>query len=290
MVAAGLILMTLVLVVRNQVKVYQNRQERVAWMAARHPAVPVPPEVQQRRNALFEMLRPVALTNCDLQRFGEANDGGYLICGNLLDAVQSGYSYGIGGYDQWGCDISTKLTVPVHQYDCFETTRPACSSGNTVFHEECVGDASEIIEGRTFDTIANQLAKNGDTSGRLVMKIDVEGAEWGSLMAIPDGLLQRIDQLAIEFHWGEDEQYRWVDDEKYLKVVERLKQFFEVGHLHANNASCVADLAPFTSWAFEVLFVSKRLAVVDRARTAGGLHPLDARNNPGAADCQPALR
>jgi hypothetical protein len=38
--------------------------------------------VAQRR-AYFEMLQPVALTNCELERFGEPNDGGYLMCGNL---------------------------------------------------------------------------------------------------------------------------------------------------------------------------------------------------------------
>src|SRR5580658_6748954 len=69
-----------------------------------------------QRRAYFEMLQPVALTNCELERFGEPNDGGYLMCGNLLGRVQSGYSYGISGYDGWGCDISTKFRVTVHQY------------------------------------------------------------------------------------------------------------------------------------------------------------------------------
>src|SRR5688572_20190892 len=70
------------------------------------------------RKAIFDLVQPVALANCDLKRFGEANDGGYLMCANLLEGVESGYSYGISGYDQWGCDVSTKLSVPVHQYDC----------------------------------------------------------------------------------------------------------------------------------------------------------------------------
>ena len=70
----------------------------------------------ESREALYALLRPVALSNCQLQRFGETHDGGYLMCANLLEGVQSGYSYGISGYDQWGCDISTRHNVPVHQY------------------------------------------------------------------------------------------------------------------------------------------------------------------------------
>jgi hypothetical protein len=277
-------------VIRNQVKVSQGRQARAALMQQRHPVVPLPREVTERRQALFDMLQPVALTNCQIERFGEANDGGYLMCGNLLNAVQSAYSYGIGGYDGWGCDISTRLDLTVHQYDCFDATRPVCRGGSTIFHDECVGDTRRTVGARVFDTIAAQLAKNGDSSTRLVLKIDVEGAEWDSLLSVPDDVLQRIDQMAVEFHWQEDENFRWIGDEQHVRVIERLKQFFEIGHIHFNNASCVGDIAPFPSWAYEVLFVSKRLAVVDPHRTAGGLHPLDARNNPSYQDCQPKTR
>jgi len=259
-------------------------------MQQRHPVVQQPPEVVRQRQALFDMLRPVAITNCQLERFGEKHDGGYLMCGNLLGGVQSGYSYGINGYDKWGCDISTKFDLTVHQYDCFNTTQPACRNGNTVFHAECVGNTTATVEGRPFDTVRNQFARNGDSFKRIVLKIDVEGAEWDSLLSAPDETLEQIDQLVVEFHWMEDEAFHWVQDDKYLRVVRRLKEFFEVGHIHFNNSSCIGDLVPFPTWAYEVLFVSKRLAVVDPSRRAGGLHPLDAPNNPSLDDCQPKAR
>jgi hypothetical protein len=279
-----------ILVVRNQVKVYRGRQVRAALMQQRHPVVPQPAALVQQRRALFDMLQPVALTNCQLERFGEAHDGGYLMCGNLLGGVQSGYSYGIGGYDKWGCDISTKLDVIVHQYDCFNTSRPRCWRGETIFHEECVSDASTSAHERVFDTVPNHFAKNGDGAKRIVLKMDVEGAEWDTLSSVPDATLEQIDQMAVEFHWEQDERFHWVQEEKHLRVVRRLKQFFEVGHIHFNNASCIGDLQPFPSSAYEVLFVSKRLALVDPSRKAGGVHPLDAPNSPWAADCQPKAR
>jgi hypothetical protein len=234
----------------------------------------------QQRQALYDMLQPVALSNCQLQRFGESHDGGYLMCGNLLEDVEAGYSYGIAGYDQWGCDISTKHDVAVHQYDCFDTTQPACPGGRTAFHAECVGETTKTEDGRLFDTIQNQFAKNGDSSRRIALKIDVEGAEWSSLLTVPDEVLGQIDQMAVEFHWVEDEQS--------LAVVRRLKQFFEVAHIHFNNASCISGMEPLPAWAYEVLFVNKRLAVVDSSgKAAGGVHPLDARNLALILDCQP---
>lgn len=232
------------------------------------------PGVRQR---LFDLVQPVALANCELERFGEAHDGGYLMCANLLSDVQSGYSYGISGYDKWGCDTATKAGVRLHQYDCFDTRQPACPSADTVFHAECVAGITKTVDGRPFDSIVNQVRRNGDSGKRLAMKMDVEGAEWESLLAAPDEVLESIDQLAIEFHA--------VHEERFVQVVERLKRSFHIAHLHFNNVSCLDGIEPFPTWAYEVLFVSKRIGKVDTERRVTLPHPLDALNNSRLPDC-----
>jgi hypothetical protein len=234
------------------------------------------------RQALFELLQPVALANCQLERFGEAHDGGYLMCGNLLDDVEAGYSYGISGYDGWGCAIATRLRVKLHQYDCFDTRQPACPGGETLFHAECISDTAKTEEGRPFDTLEGQLGKNGDGTRRLVIKMDVEGAEWDSLLRASDAALERIDQLAIELHY--------INEERFVRVVQRLRQYFHVAHLHFNNFSCAEGLDPFPAWAYEVLFVNKRIGIVDATRQVTLPHPLDALNSPRHPDCQPTHR
>jgi len=239
------------------------------------------------RELLFEELQPSRLDTCALKRYGEAHDGGYLMCGNLLSAVGVGYSYGINGYDGWGCDISRELGIVVHQYDCFNTTVPACPGGATTFHAECVGGRPRFDEaGRRFDSVLNQLARNGDAGKRVVLKIDVEGAEWETFLSAPDAVLERIDQLAVEFHG--------VDDTRALPVVRRLKEHFHVAYLHFNNYSCAPDLDPFPASVYEVLFVSKRLARIDRAKTALAAltfsgrpsSPLATPSGPNRPDCQ----
>jgi hypothetical protein len=238
-----------------------------------------PREIPPERQLLFDALQPVALTNCEFERFGEPHDGGYLMCGNLLRDVQSAYSYGIAGYDGWGCDVSRRTGVTVHQYDCFDLTRTACPDGRTVFHEECVaGRAFTDDAGRRFDTIAAQLARNGDGNARIVLKIDVEGSEWESWRAVPDELLARIDQIAMEFHG--------VDVPGALEVVQRLKQSFHVAHLHFNNYACRDDLAPFPADAYEVLLVNRRLADADPEGRVQLPHPLDTPTAPDRPDCQ----
>jgi len=235
----------------------------------------------QVRKALFTEIQPVHLTNCELRRFGEPHDGGYPLCENLLGRVKSGYSYGISGYDGWGCEVSRRLRVRVHQYDCFNLTEPSCPGGQTTFHGECIGTSKETQDGRPFDTLANQFARNGDVSTPIVMKIDVEGAEWDSFLSAPDNALSQIDQLDVEFHE--------VDDPKYVETIRRLKQFFYVAHVHYNNYSCDPSLAPFPAWAFEVLFVSKRIAMSDGVPAPAAAN-VDAPNKPSADDCQAAAR
>jgi hypothetical protein len=230
------------------------------------------------RQTLFAEVQPVELRNCDFQRFGEAHDGGYLLCGNLLEQIEAGYSYGIAGYDGWGCDVSSRFDVLVHQYDCYDVRRTACETGRVLFHEECVAGAPRVVEQRVFDTLASQILRNGDHRRRLVVKIDIEGSEWESLAAAPLEVLDRIDQLAMELHG--------VDESHFVDVVRKLKQVFYVAHLHFNNWSCMEGIAPFPAWAVEILLVNKRIGELDPTRVPRLPRPLDAPSTARRPDCQ----
>src|SRR2546429_1661124 len=157
------------------------------------------------REAILAELRPVALKNCTLKRFGSANDGGYLMCENLIEPLDAAYSYGVGQNDDWGCEVSRRYRVPVHQYDCFDPARPTCNGGMFIFHDECVGDRTGYRKSRFFDTLENQIRRNGDTGRRLLIKMDIEGAEWDSLFAAPENLLESIPQITMEMHGYDDE-------------------------------------------------------------------------------------
>jgi len=231
------------------------------------------------RQRLLAELQPIALTNCEFKRFGEPNDGGYVLCANLLGSVQSAYSYGISGYDQWGCDVSRRLSIPVHEYDCFDLHEPSCPGGRAVFHPECVGTATATIDGRPFDFPEHQFERNGDAGKRLVVKMDVEGAEWDTLAKASDATLDRIDQLAIELHGVQD-------PDQLAAVIRRLKQFFYVASLHFNNFACQDDVAPFPAWAYEALFVNKRIGMPGGSAPAGAPRTELAPNTPQWSDCQ----
>jgi hypothetical protein len=194
------------------------------------------------------------------------------------ESAEEGYSYGIGGFDQWGCDVSRARHIRVHEYDCFDTTQLQCPGGQLIFHAECVGPQAEVVQRCGYDSMQGQVTKNGAASKHLVVKMDVEGAEWSSFAAAPDSVFDQIDQLVVEFHNSGQSRFR--------TVVARLKQHFLVAHIHFNNFACRTDEPPFPSDAFEVLFVSKRLGLVDASGSRSAGPAVDAPNNPQAPDCQ----
>ena len=231
------------------------------------------------REAILTELQPVVLKNCTLKRFGSENDGGYLMCENLIEPLDTGYSYGVGSNDDWGCEVSRRYHVPVHEYDCFDPARPICNGAKFIFHNECVGDRTGYRDSHFFDTLENQISKNGDAGRRVLVKMDIEGGEWDSLLAAPDELLASIPQLAMEMHG--------FDDPKILEVLRKLNRNFHLVNLHFNNWSCTSRAAPLPAWAYQVLWVNKRIGIVDpMAPVPAPMSPLNAPDSPTWRDCQ----
>lgn len=255
----------------------------VTFLSACRQPEPPPDPVTARaeyRQALFDAIRPVKLSNCEFERIGDKHDGGYVICKNLLDRAEAIYSYGISATDNWGCTLSARLKKPVHQYDCFNVTRPPCEGATPIFHEECVGPEKTTQEGRPFDTVASHLARNGDTGKRLVIKMDVEGSEWASFLAMPESVMRQIDQLSVEFHG--------VEEKDYAAAINRLRKVFHVVNVHYNNWTCDPNMTPLAASAFEVLFVNKDIGVVEPGGVPVHPNPLDSPNNWMRPDCQGA--
>ena len=231
------------------------------------------------REAILAELQPVTLKNCTFKRFGSANDGGYLMCENLLEPLDAAYSYGVGTNDDWGCEVSRRYHVPVHQYDCFDPARPICNGGTFVFHHECVGDRTGHRNSRFFDTLENQIRKNGDTGRHVIIKMDIEGAEWDTLLAAPEELLASIPQITMEMHG--------YNDSKILEVIRKLKRDFYLVNLHFNNWSCTSKAAPLPAWAYQTHWVNKRIGLPDPAAPVPApMSPLNAPDSPTWPDCQ----
>lgn len=203
---------------------------------------------------LLQAFRPCVQCS-SYERLGEEHDGGYVMCTDpsAFTGVSAAFSFGINGRDGWGSAVSSRLGgLAVFQFDCFDNRRPECTSANGKcdlrFNDVCLADGSDQSaqalavsnETKVFTSLHKILKTYAPTKsenapgGDLVVKIDVEGSEWGALTKANLTDLKRIRQLVIEFHTLSDV----ASHDRYSQALRRiLDAGFAVAHLHGNNYS-----------------------------------------------------
>ena len=71
-----------------------------------------------------------------------------------------------GPNDDWGCDVCRRG----YQVSTFTNTTASihpgrgAATGKFIFHAECVGDRERRLANRAFDSLADQIARNGDAA------------------------------------------------------------------------------------------------------------------------------
>ena len=118
------------------------------------------------------------------------------------------------------------------------------------------------------DTIENQINENGDTGKRLLLQMDVEGAEWDTLIHTPNSVLGLFDQIVIEVHGlasdvskplDGGELYEVVMDKK-IKVLRKINALFYLYHVHANTEGGLYYIDWFkVPDVLELTFVNKKV-------------------------------
>jgi hypothetical protein len=83
-------------------------------------------------------------------------------------------------------------------------------------------------------TIRDHLARCDIAGDRLILKMDVEGAEYGALGMISDEVLGRFEQIVLEVHGlarlGDPGFQR-----DFVRMADNLNRQFTLFHVHANN-------------------------------------------------------
>lgn len=170
------------------------------------------------------------------ERFGEPHDGGYVMCSDGLDTgLKGAYSYGINGFDGWGMAVASRYHIPLNEYDCTNLQEPVpCSGCHVNFHGKCIlanGDYPKW----NYQTMTEMMKENGDEHAAdrsLLLKIDVEAAEWTVFAQEPVENMRKYREIVVEYHWLSKSE----NHDLYLKAVKKIEQAgFSVTHLHGNN-------------------------------------------------------
>ena len=188
--------------------------------------------------------------NCTKIRLGHPFDGGYVLLDELCEGVDVCYSFGIDWDVSFDVHFADRYGSKMRLYDPFIpciplTAHPAVVGHqrrgisdeppvrcgpvkNATFYQIGIG---EIQEGN-LDTLDNFLTINGDKGKRMVLKMDVEGAEWGAFDTMNVNTLWEFEQITVEFHDMHTEEL-W--DIAY-RVFKKLTDNFYIYHVHQNNS------------------------------------------------------
>ncbi|MGH6838352.1 MAG: sulfotransferase domain-containing protein [Methylocella sp.] len=162
-------------------------------------------------------------------RIGPNTDGGYTLVDDF-STTQIMISYGIGAEYRFDIEMAERG----HDVYMFDHTIEAIQAENKKLHffREGVAGQSNISQ-KEFN-IKDHLCRHQIHGDRLILKMDVEGAEFDALESVPDDTLNRFEQIVLEVHWLNNLDDRVFRDQ-FRKIFRRLNSIFTLFHVHANN-------------------------------------------------------
>lgn len=175
----------------------------------------------------LSMLRPYDVLDARKVRVGRPFDGGYIMI-DAFDNVEAAYSLGINDDVSWDRDMALR-EIDIFQYD---HTIDELPEQNPRFHWKKLGIAASSFE--NMRSITDLIKTNGHTgSTDLILKCDIECAEWEVLRDLPQNILSKFSQIVLELH----EICRLGDpwNETARLAVTNLTHSHNVVHIHGNN-------------------------------------------------------
>lgn len=187
--------------------------------------------------ALIRKLWPVS-TKFELVRYGDQNDGGYLLP-NDLDDIAACYSPGVDYNASFELDILNRKGIGSHLID-YSVEGPPSGFSCLSFTKKFIGTYNSNIY-ITFDDWVKGTPEFNSYQD-LLLQMDIEGAEYSAILNTSNHVLDRFRIISIEIHniegWGQNNFFNIVKD-----FFERLLTKYWVVHNHPNNCCGVVNLA-----------------------------------------------
>lgn len=161
-----------------------------------------------------------------LIRVGGKNDGGYIMLDDFDDS-KIAYSFGIGQNITWDEFMADK-GIDVY---CYDHTIDCLPKENDRLHFNKIGISGIDKSEEKLLSMSSILHRNcHDGVRNIILKMDVEGAEWDFFESVSSDLLNCFSQMTFELH-----AMTYRTKRKTIAVLKKINKTHQAIWIHANN-------------------------------------------------------
>ena len=181
---------------------------------------------------IYQFLCPKEVVNKTRVLFGPRNDGSYVLHDNL-ENIKITYSIGIDHKIEFDKAIANR-GIDVYMYD---HTIDKLPFDNEKFHWKKIGIGGNKNRTYNIQTLQEMIKENGHLNEKnMILKMDVEGAEWETLKDTPENVLLQFKYLVFELHFR-DIYNPLIHFYNVLKKLHKSRQVF---YIHCNPYSPIS--------------------------------------------------
>ena len=186
-----------------------------------------------------------------LIRVGGEGDGGYLLP-DILDGIKYCFSPGVGLISEFESQLKNR---EIKSFLADFTVDEPAAEDLFKFEKKFIKSYNSENSITFDDWIKNSV---NPTDKDFLVQMDIEGSEYEVINSISNFNLEKIKIMVIEFH-----HLQFLTNEvfleNYISVFRKLKNYFEINHIHPNNCCGVTTVDDLViPNVLEVTFLNKK--------------------------------
>ena len=182
---------------------------------------------------IYHLIYPKKVIGKNRILIGRKSDGCYVLLDDF-ENIKIAYSFGIANMIQFDDELA-KRGIDVYMYDHTISSLPY---NNAKFHWSKIGICASNERTQDLKTLEDLMKENGHISEKnMILKMDVEGAEWSSLNEINEDILRQFKYIAIEYHFLEPPK-----EELYYKVIKKIHKTHQAFYFRCHGRENISPI------------------------------------------------
>lgn len=178
----------------------------------------------------------------ELVMIGDGKDGTYVIPNDLI-GIEKCFSPGVGPSSQFEEAIYDLYGIKSYMVDASVSRVPSNRDDFYVFEKKYLGASTyeNFIDINTW--VQKYVAEKSNED--LLLQMDIEGAEFSTLLSCPPNVLNRFRIIALEIHFLDALNLEFFAS-IFEQTLRKLEANFQVVYAHANNCCGFVKVGSYT--------------------------------------------